>query len=159
MLPDPNNRLDQLLAREDIAALSHRYARAQDERDAAAQRAVFHDDAELDYPRFKGGPDAFVAFAQDALRAMGKSHHLLGQIEIDIMGDRAGGIIYFIAWHRLTQAGEQKDLIVGGRYIDQYSRRDGVWKIAFRSEIVDWSRLDPSSDDFYRSAAAPSRST
>ena len=153
MSSDREERIDRLLAHQEIVALSHRYARAQDELDAAAHRAVFHDDAQLDYPRFQGGPDAFVAFAQKALGGMEKSHHMLGQIEIEIEheapGDQATGIVYFIAWHRLEHKGEPKDLIVGGRYIDRYLRRDGAWKIARRGEVVDWSRLDPPSDDFY----------
>ena len=30
----------------------------------------------------------------------------------------------------------------GGRYLDRFERRDGVWKIARRLLVDEWSRLD-----------------
>ena len=41
----------------------------------------------------------------------------------------------------------ETDLFVSGRYIDRYERRGGVWKIAHRSELVDWVRSEPAIDD------------
>lgn len=41
------------------------------------------------------------------------------------------------------------DLIVAGRYLDRYERRDGVWKMTYRSERVDWSRTTPTNDPYY----------
>ena len=38
-------------------------------------------------------------------------------------------------------------MFVAGRYVDRYERRDGAWKFAFRSELVDWVRLDPATGE------------
>ena len=47
-----------------------------------------------------------------------------------------------------SEAGYE-DLIVAGRYLDRYERREGVWKMAYRSERVDWSRTTPTQDPYY----------
>ena len=36
-----------------------------------------------------------------------------------------------------------------GRYLDRYEKRGGEWKIAFRSEVNDWARNDPATDDYF----------
>jgi hypothetical protein len=46
------------------------------------------------------------------------------------------------------EAGEKRDLFVSGRYVDRYERRDGTWKIAYRSELADWVSDNPSTDGF-----------
>jgi hypothetical protein len=38
-----------------------------------------------------------------------------------------------------------KDTLIGGRYIDSYQRRDGVWKIKARAFVVDWTNTQPTS--------------
>jgi len=49
--------------------------------------------------------------------------------------------------------GEERDLFISGRYVDRYENRDGAWKFAFRSEVNDWARNDPATDDYF--AATP----
>jgi hypothetical protein len=149
MAQDLEQKLRDVVARQEILNLSYRYARAQDRLDAKAHRSVFFDDAWLDYGFYVGGPDEFVAFAQGALKDMEVTQHLQGQIDIEIQGDTAFGEVYYIAYHRITRDGKPADLIVAGRYIDRYECRQGVWKIAFRSELVDWSRIDPASGSFF----------
>ena len=113
---------------------------------------MFWDDARTDYGIFKGDADGFVEFAQNALRPLKSNQHLIGQVRIDLEGDVGFGEVYFIAFHRLEVDSEDRDLFVAGRYVDRYERRDGVWKIAFRSELVDWSRNDPASDSFLKAS-------
>lgn len=143
------HKLQQLADRQEIVDLVCTYARAQDRLDAPLQRSVFHDDAWLDYGYYKGDADGFVAFAQDVLRANEATQHLVGQMLIDIDGDRAFGEIYTQAFHRMMREGQLVDLFVAGRYIDRYEKRNGTWKIAYRSEIVDWARYERGSDEFF----------
>lgn len=151
------DKVERLLALEEIRGLSFRYARGQDRLDASLQRSVFHDDAVLEFGYFNGGPDAFVAFAQGVLARHEMNQHLLGQMDVSVEGDRATGEIYTIAYHRLFQDGAPMDLFVAGRYIDTYERRAGVWKICYRAELVDWSRTEPASDSFFTVAASALR--
>jgi hypothetical protein len=109
-------------------------------------RSVFHDDASTDYGSYKGGPDGFVDFAMGFLRTNLANHHMLGQSAIEVEGETALGEVYFQAHHRLPHAGTEKDLFVGGRYVDHYERRNGRWKIAHRTEVVDWVRQEDDCD-------------
>jgi hypothetical protein len=142
--------IDELLAREEIRALSGSYMRGLDRLDPALLRSVFHDDAETDYGFFQGGPDAFVEMAMGALRDHAANHHMLGQINLQLDGDVAVGEVYFQAFHRIVSDGRELDLFISGRYVDRYERRSGVWKIAFRAELNDWARTEPAADAYFQ---------
>jgi SnoaL-like domain len=143
--------IDELLAKQEIAELSGTYMRGLDRLDSALLRSVFHDDATTDYGFFQGGPDAFVAMAMGALRGHAANHHLLGQINLWLEGEVAHGEVYFQAFHRISSDGKEADLFISGRYVDRYERRRGLWKIAFRAEVNDWSRTDEATDVYLRS--------
>jgi len=141
-------RLHALVAKDEIHRAVCDYIRGQDRLDPATQRSAFHDDAYVDCGVFAGSPDGYVAFAQGALARYEASHHLLGQIVIDVDGNRASGEVYFIAWHRLGRGAEAMDVFISGRYIDEYEDRGSGWKIAARREIMDWGRKVPAADEF-----------
>jgi hypothetical protein len=142
-------RFFEVLARDEIMQLIQNYMRAQDRLDPVLHRSVFFDDAWLSYGIYEGGPDGFVEFAQNALRPHKANHHMLGQCQIEIDGLEAYGEVYYQAHHRIVEDGEEYDLFISGRYVDRYECRFGVWKIAYRSELVDWARKEPSTGDFF----------
>ncbi|MEM7218727.1 MAG: nuclear transport factor 2 family protein [Pseudomonadota bacterium] len=142
--------VDELLAREQIRDLQARYMRGLDRLDADLLRDTFHDDADLNYGFYAGGPDAFVAMALGALGAHEANHHMLGQTLLWIDGDTASGELYFQAYHRISRDGEARDLLISGRYVDRYEKRAGEWRISARAEVNDWSRDDPASDRYFR---------
>ena len=37
-----------------------------------------------------------------------------------------------------------QDFFFGGRYVDRLEKRDGVWRIALRTVVMDWNRNEPS---------------
>ncbi len=141
--------LRELAAKQAISELSSRYMRGLDRLDAELLASVFHDDARVNYGFFKGAAKDFVAFAIQALSGHGANHHMIGQVLIELRGAEASGEVYFQAFHRILQGGAQKDLFISGRYIDRYVQRDGVWKIAFRSELNDWARTEPAADEYF----------
>jgi hypothetical protein len=57
----------------------------------------------------------------------------------------------------LTSDGEEQELFIAGRYVDRYVRREGAWKILFRSEVNDWTRTVPVSDAFFQTSKASLR--
>ena len=58
--------------------------------------------------------------------------------------------MYYQAFHRVKNpTGENRDLFIAGRYVDRYERREGVWKIAYRSELVDWVREEAAADSWF----------
>ena len=144
--------VDELIAKQEIIELVGRYMRGLDRLDKNLLRSTFHDDAQTDYGFFQGGPDAFVDMAFSALSEHQDNHHMIGQVNIDLQGDVAFGEVYFQAFHQFVRDGEQRDLFISGRYIDRYECRNDEWKIAFRSEVNDWTRDDPSSDGYFKSS-------
>lgn len=138
------------VARRDIFDCVCRYMRGQDRLDAALQRSAFHDDAYVDCGPFAGLPDDYVAFAQKGLAGCEYTHHMLGQVQLSVHGDRAEGEVYFTAYHRIRILDEDKDMIFGGRYIDEYACRNGKWRIVKRREIADWTRTVDPADDFLK---------
>lgn len=148
-----NDRVEVLLAKQEIYELSCRYMRGLDRLDLDLLGSVFHADARVNYGFFKGHARDFVGFAHRALEDYPETHHMLGQALIEVDDDQATGEVYFQAFHRVVQGEKELDLFISGRYVDRYRRDDGVWKIAFRSEVNDWSRTVPAADGFF--AAAP----
>lgn len=142
--------LEELLAKAEITELSGTYMHGLDRLDPAALLSVFFEDATTDYGFFQGPPKAFVEMAMGALRDHDDNHHMLGQINITLDGDVAFGEVYFQAFHRVhSETGAAQDLFISGRYVDRYERRDGIWKIAHRSEVNDWTRTEPAADDYF----------
>ncbi len=137
-----------LCARRDINDAVQRYMRGLDRLDRALNLSAFHDDAYVDVGMMDGPAEEFVDFALGFLGDMIASQHFIGQVRIDLDGDKASGEVYFNAWHRIAEDGQEKDLIVGGRYIDEYSCRGGEWRIQKRAMVVDWSRTDNEDDNF-----------
>ena len=79
---------------------------------------------------------------------------MIGNILIEF-GDNeneAFGEVYFQAYHKVDQEGVTNDVFISGRYLDRYEKRDGVWKMVYRSEIVDWSRTEPTHEPYFESA-------
>ena len=148
------DRIEAAADRLEIMDLSSTYSRGLDRLDGAIQRTVFWDDAFLSYGVYEGGPDDFVTFCQDALAAQASNHHFLGQIQVELDGDEAWGEVYYQAFHRLNDhAGKPRDLFIAGRYLDRYERRQGVWKIAYRTELVDWVREEAAADEWFQGSA------
>ena len=141
-------------ARLDIMELSARYMRGLDRLDRASIAQVFWPEAHLEYGIYDGGPEAFVDFALGALASHEANHHMLGQILVEFEGDGAFGEVYYQAYHRTRDtAGDKRDLFISGRYVDRYEVRDGVWKIAYRSELVDWVREEAAADAWFEGSA------
>lgn len=148
-MSDRDEALSALLAKQEIYELSCRYMRGLDRLDRALLRSVFHDDATVNYGFFRGSAADFVDFAYDVLKDHLANHHLIGQVLIEVTGEHARGEVYFQAFHRVVEGGREQDLFIAGRYLDRYERRDGTWKLAFRSEVNDWASTRPAADRFF----------
>jgi hypothetical protein len=142
-----------LAARRDISDAVQRYMRGLDRLDRDMQRSAFHDNAEIDCGLMAGKVDAFVDFCQEFLGSMDGSHHLLGQVRIELDGDRARGECYFQAWHGTRGSdGEPRDLVIAGRYIDDYRCIDGDWRISRRVLLTDWVTDLPADHSFFENS-------
>jgi len=148
-MPDP--LLDALQSRAEITEVVLRYVRAVDRCDEEMLRSCFHPDAHHRHGSFDGLSADFCSFALEVCRKVAATHHQLGPVSIELQGEVAFVETYFTSHHRFgaePPPGGQpyEDRFMGGRYLDRFERRDGVWKIADRRGINEWLRYEPASD-------------
>lgn len=147
------DRMAALLDKQDCIELVHRMARAIDRCDADLVRKLFHPDATDDHGGFKGSASDFVPWVMEVLGTMTRTQHVIGNILIELDGDQARGESYFIAHHTIPGEDDSDTfMIAAGRYLDRFERRDGIWKMAHRWAVYDWSSAAPSSDIWDRPA-------
>lgn len=147
MSPERDDALQRLVDESDLRALAATYMRGLDRLDATLLRSVFADDATAHYGAFRGGPDEMVAMAMHALGAYQATQHQLGQINLRVGDDTASGEVYFQAFHQ--HATEGFDRFICGRYVDRYSRTPDGWRISHRTEVVDWTRTEPTAEVYF----------
>jgi SnoaL-like domain len=152
------DRLQDLLDRQDIHECLLRFCRGMDRSDRELYLSAFHDDAEIAAGSYVGDATGCWDWAK-TMHEAGQvlTHHLLLNHHVDIDGDSAHSECYyqFVARNHPWKTSEGEDgggetvMLAGGRYIDRLERRatpngDGAWKIALRTNIIEWSCLQPS---------------
>ena len=138
----------------------HRYSRAIDRLDLEGYKAAFWEEGGYD-----GGPaeGPVAAFDPDLFDKIVRSwfamsQHSVSNIMIDIQGDLAFCELHVTAFHlshpnhesRSALLGDENvrsrnypddqvlEIIVGARYVDNFERRGGEWRILWRREIPEW---------------------
>jgi hypothetical protein len=148
--------LRNLCDKQAITEVIYRYARALDRCDLELLRSCFHPDSTHDHGEFEGPSMKFCDWAIELLLRLTATQHHVGNILIELERDIAFSEAYWVAYHRIPAdaggsgvvagRGEETDLLIGGRYIDRFERRNAIWKIARRVGIHDWQRFEPASD-------------
>lgn len=142
-----NDKIQDMLDRNDLLELVNRYARGLDRCDVDALHDVFFDDAQVDMISHAGSARDFVVITLEALRENAvMSSHLTSNSIFEIEGDRAIGESYLISWSVMKADGQPVPATHIGRYLDRFERRDGVWKFIYRKVIIDLSLLSKISD-------------
>lgn len=135
-------RLQHLLERQDILDCLIRFSRGMDRFDRELFLSAFHADAIIAAGPFVGGPVELYDWAS-RLHEQGQSatHHNLLNHSCDIDGDTAHTETYYLFVGRNR---DETNWIAGGRYIDRLERREGAWRIALRTNAIEWSGLVPT---------------
>jgi hypothetical protein len=135
-------RLEHLADRQDILDCMIRFSRAMDRFDRELFLSAFQPDAVIAAGSFVGGPVDLYDWAS-ALHEQGQlaTHHNLLNHSCDIEGETAHTETYYLFVGRNR---DQTNWIAGGRYIDRLERRDGNWRIALRSTVIEWSGMVPT---------------
>jgi len=150
---DEASALRRIVAEADIRDAVARYARAVDRRHERILRGCFHDDAHVHYGVYDGGVEGFVDWVLDEVSGYTATMHFLGQSVVDWIGEPglSAAIVetYAMAMHRLSGGERGRNWIGGIRYVDRFERHvdaagGGGWRIAERTVVGDWLRLDPT---------------
>lgn len=116
-----------------------RLARGEDRRNAEQITASYWPDSITDYGVFEGDFAAYLAWVVPGADAIKNTQHVLGQTYIELRGDtRALGETHVISYHRVDMGAGDRDTCIGGRYLDEFEKRDGEWRIAKRTMLYDW---------------------
>lgn len=134
---DRQARLDELLDRQEIHDCLCRISRAIDRFDREAFLSAYHADAVIDAGSLVGPPgEVYDKGAELHEHGQESTLHNLLNHYCDIDGDTAHTETYFF-YHGLNRDGS--NWVGGGRYLDRLERREGVWKVAFRYTLMEWS--------------------
>ncbi len=141
--------IEQLLDRQAIVDLVHLYCRAADRHDHVLLRSLYHDDAIEDHGSFfKGLASDFIDQMPAIQESMAILHHNITTTNIRFDPDKpllADGEIYVLAFHQIKTADGLMDLLIGGRYIDTYEKREDDWKFTKRAILADWANVHQPS--------------
>ena len=139
-------RLQALLDKQEITELIHSYCNAADRHDHEKMRELYHDDAIDDHGAFfKGLAMEFIDRLPDIQAPMIILHHNITTVNIELDGNYGEGEIYILAFHQVKTDDQPVDLMIGGRYLDRYEKREDVWKFSYRAVLADWATLNNPS--------------
>ena len=120
--------LQEMIDEFQLRKLVNAYCRAVDRGDLAQLRELYHPDAADGHGAFSSGTASDfldeLAAARPYIRSM---QHNITTMNFAIDGDVAEGEIYTISTHTLAGHDGDVDVVVGGRYLDKYEKRDDAW--------------------------------
>ncbi|HEX4376069.1 MAG TPA: nuclear transport factor 2 family protein [Steroidobacteraceae bacterium] len=134
-----NDDLQALLERDRIRQCIIRLARGEDRRDAAMISASYWPDSVTDYGVFAGTFAQYLAWVVPGSPALPVTQHVLGQSYVELKGSTVALVeTHCTSYHRVKMENEDRDTVVGGRYLDRFENRGGAWRIARRTMLYDW---------------------
>lgn len=154
--------------RSEIQNVLGTYCRAIDRLDVELLRTVYHDDAIDDHGAMCMNAQDFAPHIVETLSKVCEySMHTVTHAVIDVRGDMATSEAYYLGFHTIS-AGDQAiggffgpaylaaqhmaglvnqphEYICGGRYLDVFQKRGGVWRIANRKITNEFNICRPQS--------------
>ena len=141
---DPTLQL--LLDERDITRLCYRYGSTLDDRDWAGLRTCFTDDAVTEYEGLGefAGYEAIEKVCQAALVPLDRSHHMIGNVVVQVDGDTATAQCYLHAQHVKAGTPGGDLYVIAGRYTDTLARTPAGWRFTRRRLETWWTDGNPA---------------
>lgn len=114
------------------------YCQAIDAEDYEGARDCYHHDAVDDHGLYRGDTEGLLVFFRRLGRSLAATSHMLGMPWITVLEDRAWAVTPLL--HRMRAIRGDEALLQGYRYLDYLERRDGRWRIARRTVVLDWDQ-------------------
>jgi len=134
--------LRELQDRVAIRDVLLRYACGVDRRDLPLVAACFTAHADYEGALGTGTVETALAALPQRLQRYERTMHFMGNQLIEVNGDTATSETYAIAYHNLVEDGARTLLTVGIRYLDDFVRADGTWRICRRVVQREWERRE-----------------
>jgi hypothetical protein len=132
--------------RQAITDCMYLYSRGIDRGDAGLLREVFWSDAKIVGEFYSGEVGPFIQFSvEHGLKNWDRMMHIISNSIIRIEGDRAVAESYFYGYHVGKAGATSGDLIISGRYLDRFERRDDEWRIGEKTILFEWYREYPDN--------------
>jgi hypothetical protein len=133
-------RLEALLDKQAIEEVAMRYSRTLDWLDADGQASCYWPDAEIDYGFYSGDGEGWTPVVMEVEMVAARRWHLCGGLLVSLKGDRASSECYgFTVSCAENDSGDKQDSLFGGRYLDEWEKREGEWRILKRRYILDFT--------------------
>ena len=146
MTRDPE--VQALLDKQAIGEVIARYSRTLDWLDEAGQASCYWPDAAINYGFFKGTAAEFLPVVMKIERTSQRRWHMLSGLQVRLSSaSRASAESYGIATGVRNTDGVWSGSMYGGRYLDEFEKRDEEWRIAARQYVMDWSLPLPAQND------------
>jgi hypothetical protein len=142
--------IDELISKDEIAAVVTRLFVATDARDWASVRDCFDASVRFDMTSLAGGapatlsPDEIAEAWRAGLAPIEAVHHQVGNLSIVPAGERATASCHGIAYHyRRTGSGRNTRVFVGTYDLELRAAARGPWRISafrFNLKFIDGNR-------------------
>jgi SnoaL-like domain len=148
-----SSELEMLSAKQAITEVLYRYCHAVDRIDPELGSRIWHADGLAHYEGiFEGSGAVCMASILEQHKKCDATSHQLTNMLIEVDGDRATSESYVTA---CVRAGDV-DVVVRGRYMDAWSRRDREWRIDDRRYRHDVVQIIPVSKQQLPTPESPS---
>jgi hypothetical protein len=149
--------LQQLLDKQAIAEVLARYSRTLDWLDDEGHASCYWPDAAIDYGFFQGTAADFIPVVMAIERQSDRRWHALMGLIVRFNGPNHASAesCGIFAGARLQDDGTLAGNLIGGRYLDEFEKRGGEWRIAKRLYLVDWTQPLANQPDFTPDPAFP----
>jgi hypothetical protein len=138
---------DELADREAIRDCLFRYCRGIDRSDPDLLSSAYWPGAMDYHTGFTGTVEEFVEWAMPRLAEMQDAVHMIANILIRLDGEKAKAETYL--WSVSIMPGDEpRQVMVCGRYLDKFEKRDDEWRIAERVVVHDWFEEGPVTRDW-----------
>jgi hypothetical protein len=138
----------EMADREVIRDCLYRYSRGVDRQDVEMLRSAYWPGAIDHHTGFTGTVEEFIEWALPRLAAMEQNMHMIGNVFIRIEGSTARVESYL--WSVSVLPGDDpRQVLVCGRYLDRFEKRQDEWRIAERFVVHDWFNEGPAEHDWH----------
>lgn len=135
-----DQRLQELLDKQEIGEVIQRYCRTLDWLDAAGQASCYWPDAHIEYGFFTGNAQDFLPVVMETETGLARRWHMLSQplIRFHSPTSASSECYGIFGGGRMQEDGSIAGDMIGGRYLDEWEKRENEWRISARKYIVDW---------------------